>query len=71
MAHDYSPDYCECCERTSEAWRAINDIGEVLGLQRSWFRHTRIEDIIEQIEDLQGLVERQKYVLGQLGKGKR
>lgn len=71
MAHDYSPDSCECCERTALAWQGINQIAEALGLQRSWSRHTNVATIIEEIEDLQDLITRQKYVLGQLGRGKR
>jgi hypothetical protein len=71
MAHDYSPDYCECCDRTSQAWGGINDIAKALGLRPDYHRHTRVEDIIEQIEDLQDLIKRQKYVLGQLSRGKR
>ncbi len=71
MAHDHGEVDCECCLRTAKAWTAINDIAEALDLRRSWSCHPDVTDIIKQIEDLQDLIKRQKYVLGQLSRGKR
>lgn len=68
MAHDHSPDWCECCERTQDAWDEINEIAEALDFVPDYCRHVSADAIIEEIEELQDLIRRQRVVLAKLGR---